>query len=116
VASFAVASLSNPAAINSIMDLGGPEALSPLEAVRIFEEKSGNHSRLEYIPEEALRTQYQVSTDPLQKSFAALMLKLISGDIIDRNATLRSFPVHLTSVRDYCNLVSGKEEKTPLEA
>ena len=37
VASFAVASLDNPAAKNRIIPLGGPEALSQLEVVNIFE-------------------------------------------------------------------------------
>ena len=41
VASFAVASLDNPAAKNRIIELGGPEALSPLEVVNIFETTKG---------------------------------------------------------------------------
>lgn len=36
VASFAIASLENPAAKNKIIALGGPQALSPLEVVTIF--------------------------------------------------------------------------------
>lgn len=41
VAAFAVASVENPAARNAIIKLGGPEALSPLEVVKIFEELGG---------------------------------------------------------------------------
>ncbi len=37
VAAFAVAALNNPDAKNSVIELGGPEALSPLEVVNIFE-------------------------------------------------------------------------------
>lgn len=38
VAEFAVAALENAAATNAVIELGGPEPLSPLEVVKIFEE------------------------------------------------------------------------------
>src|SRR5690606_37143165 len=41
VASFAVASLENPAAVNRAVELGGPEALSPLEVVDLFSSIQG---------------------------------------------------------------------------
>src|SRR5438445_13649108 len=37
VADFTVAALSNAAARNAVLELGGPEALTQLEVVRIFE-------------------------------------------------------------------------------
>lgn len=45
VAQFAVASLDNPAAQNATLKLGGPEALSQLQAVQIFEEVGAGRSR-----------------------------------------------------------------------
>ena len=41
MAQFAVASLENPAARNAILELGGPEALTPLQVVKVFEEAQG---------------------------------------------------------------------------
>jgi uncharacterized protein YbjT (DUF2867 family) len=41
VARFAAASVDNAAANNCVMLLGGPEALSPLQVVQIFEEIGG---------------------------------------------------------------------------
>src|SRR5690606_28369511 len=41
VASFAVASPENPAAIKRVVELGGPEALSPLEVVDLFSSIQG---------------------------------------------------------------------------
>ncbi len=55
VADFAVRSLDNPAAQNAILSLGGPEALSPIEVVRIFEELGGKSFTLEYLTESILR-------------------------------------------------------------
>ncbi len=101
VAKFAVASLDNPEARNAVIELGGPEALSPLEVVRIFEESQGRKFEVQHVPEEALREQKKTASDPLQESFAGLMLFYSGGNTIDMRETLRKFPVQLTSVRDY---------------
>jgi uncharacterized protein YbjT (DUF2867 family) len=101
VAEFAVASLDNPEARNAVIELGGPEALSPVEVVRIFEELRGRKFEVQHVPEEALREQKETASDPLQQSFAGLMLYYSEGDVIDMRETLGKFPVQLTSVRDY---------------
>lgn len=101
VAEFAVASLDNPEARNAVIELGGPEALSPLEVVRIFEELRGRKFEVQHVPEEALREQKETASDPLQQSFAGLMLYYSGGNVIDMRETLQKFPVQLTSVRDY---------------
>lgn len=93
VAQFAVAALDNPRAANSDIRLGGPEALSPFEVVRLAEEATGKPFTVQPVPEEALRAQYDAATDPLQKSFAALMLNFARGDVIDMTDTLRLLPV-----------------------
>jgi NADH dehydrogenase len=100
-AQFAVAVLGNPAANKTILEIGGPEALSPLEVVKIFEDKSGKKFALEHIPEEALRAQKAAATDSLQQTFAALMLSYAVGDAVEMRETLKAFPLRLTSVRDY---------------
>lgn len=101
VAKFAVASLDNPEARNAEIKLGGPEALSPLEVVRLFEELKGQKFEVQFTPEEALKEQKERATDPLQQSFAGLMLYYSQGDVIEMQKTLHKFPVQLTSVRDY---------------
>jgi uncharacterized protein YbjT (DUF2867 family) len=101
VAKFAVASLDNAQARNAVIKLGGPEALSPLEVVRIFEELQGRKFDVEHVPEEALRQQRETASDPLQQSFAGLMLYYSRGDVIDMRDTLDKFSVQLSSVRDF---------------
>jgi uncharacterized protein YbjT (DUF2867 family) len=101
VAAFAVASSDNPAAKNKILELGGPDALSPLEVVNIFETNQGKKFELQFVPEEALKAQKDGAQDSLNESFAALMLGVANGSEIDMENALSLFPMQLTSVRDY---------------
>lgn len=101
VATFAVAALDNPAACNAILELGGPEALSPLDVVRIFEETMGKPFEVQFVPEEILRAQKAQSTDTVQQSFSALMLDYAKGDVIAMKDVLRAFPFRLLSVTEY---------------
>jgi uncharacterized protein YbjT (DUF2867 family) len=108
VATFAVASVENREAHNAVIKLGGPEALSPLQVVRIFEDVGGRKFDVNYVPEEALRAQQAAATDSLQEAFAALMLYYAHGEVIDMKPALGAFPVktsELISVRDYAGRV-----------
>lgn len=101
VAEFAAASLDNPAAHNAILELGGPEALTQRDVVRMCEELSGRRYELEHVTEATLRQQLATETDPLQQSFAALRLGCVDGDDIDMSETTRAFSLKLMSVREY---------------
>ena len=104
VAKFAAACVGNPAASNRVIKLGGPDALSPLQVVQIFEEVTGRKFAVTHVPEDALRTQQAAAPDSLQEAFAALMLYYAHGDVIDMKAASEIFPEQastLTSVRDY---------------
>lgn len=107
VAEFAIAALDNSAARNVEVYVGGPEALSPLEVVRIFEEIGGTTFAVEHVPEEALQAQKASASDPLQESFATLMLGCAGGMVMDMQDTLKAFPIQLASVRDYAQAVLG---------
>ena len=91
--------------LDALQQIGGPEALSPVELVKIFEEKSGRKFAVEHVPEEALCAQRQAAADSMQQTFAALMLSYAAGDAIDMRGTLEAFPVKLASVRDYASRV-----------
>lgn len=107
VAAFAVESLTNHAALDAVLELGGPEALSPHEVVSIFEEVSGRPFELLHLPEEGIMQQIATAQDSLQKTFSALMLSVARGDAINMEKTLKQFPIKLTSVRDYANRSVG---------
>ena len=106
VAEFAVQSLDNPAAQNAMLELGGPEALSPLAAVKIFEDVTGKQFQLSDVPVAVLQAQQAAATDSLQQSFSALMLSIAAGDPIEMRDVLQQFPIQLTSVKGYAMRVS----------
>lgn len=102
VAQFAVTALGNAQATNAVIKLGGPDALSPLEVVRLAEQAVGKDVVVQHVPEEALRAQHASAPDALQQSFAGLMLYYARGEVIDMAEALRVLPVqHLKSVREY---------------
>jgi NADH dehydrogenase len=107
IAQFAVMCLDNPAARNATLELGGPEAISQLQVVKIFEDASGRTFEVEHVPEEALAEQQQASTNLMEQSFAGLMQWYARGDSIDMKDTLKAFPIKLASVRDYAQKVVG---------
>jgi uncharacterized protein YbjT (DUF2867 family) len=107
VARFCVESLSNPAARNQIIELGGPDAMTALQVVRVAEGVTGRSIQVHHVPEEALQAQYDAAPDPLQRSFAGLMLALAAGDVIDMRLTLQQFQLPLRSVRSHIEAAFG---------
>lgn len=107
VATIAAATVQHDTGKQAILELGGPEALSQLDAVRIFERVLGVSCRLDFVPVDVLRTQY-ASSDPLQKTFAALMLNYDAGDVIPGAVELAGeYGVPLRSVADYAATLAG---------
>ncbi|RED43371.1 SDR family oxidoreductase [Aestuariispira insulae] len=68
-----VNSLDNAKAHNRTIRLGGPEALTLLEVIERFEKQAGKSFDREILPLEALEGMHG-GEDPLEKSFAALMM------------------------------------------
>ncbi len=101
VAKFAAASLDNPAARNAVLELGGPQALTPKQVVGIFERASGKSFEVQYVPADALAAQQAGATDPMQQSFSGLMRCYAAGDPIDMTETGKAFPFERKSVERY---------------
>jgi NADH dehydrogenase len=116
VAEIAVRVLDDPAAAGATLELGGPEALSPREVVRIFEEETGRRFDLQFVPETALAAQRDAATDSLQQAFAALMLAYAAGDPIPTEPVLRRYAVRLTAVRDYARRAAAAYPAPPAAA
>jgi uncharacterized protein YbjT (DUF2867 family) len=106
VAAFAVEAVDSAAAKNKSIEIGGPEALSPLEVVAIFEKSGGKKFELQHVPVEALQGQKAAAQDDMSKSFASLMLVYASGDDVNMKETLKNFPIKLKSVTEYAKQMS----------
>nr|WP_244238142.1 SDR family oxidoreductase [Corallococcus terminator] len=100
VAKFAVGALEHPRARNTILELGGEEALSQLEMVRLLEGLDGRDWVLDRIPEQVLRSRFKEATEPRQQSFAALVLNVARGCLTDPGPALQAIPIQLTRVSD----------------
>jgi uncharacterized protein YbjT (DUF2867 family) len=109
VAKFAGESISNPSLKNIAIDLGGPQNISQLDAVKIFEGALQKKVDVQHIPVDALQKQFNSSTDPMQKSISGLMLCIAKGGRIDMKDILSKFNIELTSVEDFAySLVETK--------
>ncbi|HUR11048.1 MAG TPA: SDR family oxidoreductase [Flavitalea sp.] len=105
VAAFAVEAADNEISNGRTFELGGPEQLSPLQVISIFEEELGCKFSVNNVPVEALQEQKNSAADPLSRSFAGLMLGYADGNRIQMEETLNILPVSMTSVRDYARSI-----------
>jgi uncharacterized protein YbjT (DUF2867 family) len=104
VARFAVECLTNPAARNSALELGGPQSISPHQVIKLFEQARGKTFEVSHVPPEALQAQYDGAADPMQKSFIGLMLCYAAGDPIEMGGVQKAFGFPLTAVKDYVSM------------
>jgi len=107
VAAFAVAAVDHPGARNKVLRLGGPQALSPLEVVGLFEKTSGKKFEIQHVPVATLEGQKDKATEDIGKTFAALMLNYAAGSEIEMGDTLKAIPIKLRSVIDYARKAMG---------
>jgi NADH dehydrogenase len=101
VAEFAALCVDNPEVKNTVIELGGPEALSPNEVIRLAEEIGGKAVEAEHVSIEALEQQMAGAASVTEECFAALMINEAQGDVIPMESTLERFSVRLTPVREY---------------
>lgn len=100
VVAFALAVATNPTHPSAILEMGGPESLSQLDALGIFKRTLGKKVEVDRIPLAALEGQHR-SSDPLEKTFAALMISYAKGDKIPGALeTARRYGVTLHSVSE----------------
>lgn len=99
VARFAVECIDHPAARNAVFELGG-EPVSPNELVREVEHRTGRPMAVERIPTESLQAQRDQATDPMEHSFATLMLGYAQGDEVDIGSG-GELQVSIRSVREF---------------
>jgi uncharacterized protein YbjT (DUF2867 family) len=106
VAQYACATYGDPKAHDRDVPLGGPEALSPLEVVKAFEEVCGRRFQVQHSSglKPWLMSLLLRRKDPLKASMMALAAHTARGDVIDRS-TQSAFPVQQVSVRDYARRI-----------
>jgi len=108
VAAVAVWAAQPAATHTGVVDVGGPQALSPEEVTELFERLSGRKFSREVVPAEALQAQYTSALDPRQRSFFAISCQYARGHVID-NATLPAgAPAPRITVESYAHRLLTK--------
>lgn len=98
VAAYVVGCVENAAAENQTIELGGPEPTTYNAVVEMYEKALGRSIAREHVPAAALEAQFAAAVDPMEKTFAALMLAAARGDVIDVGPALQKVPIRLTPV------------------
>ena len=103
VADFAVMAAHDSCMSGRAIPLGGPEPISQLQAVRIFESVTGRSFSVQRTSTVVPRLLSAVLRpfNPVISSLMGLAVQVSQGDRIDMGPLLAEFPVELTSVREH---------------
>jgi uncharacterized protein YbjT (DUF2867 family) len=105
VAKFAVAASEGGRWSGRTVRLGGPDTLSPLQVVGVFESLLGEELQRDHLPEAVLERRLAEATDDVAASVAGIALATARGLVIDPAAALDLLPIPLGTVRDYATEV-----------
>jgi uncharacterized protein YbjT (DUF2867 family) len=101
VAGFAAAAVDSEEARNATLEIGGPEAISPLDAVRLFEEIGDRSIAVERVDEDSLRALLAAATSEHELSLYALMLAYARGNAVPMDDIAERFGLELTPLRTW---------------
>ncbi len=101
VAGFAAEAVDSEEARNATIEIGGPEAISPLDAIALFESLAGRAIQVETVAEAALQAQLAAATSPHERSLAALMIAYARGNAVPMDDIAERFDIELTSLADW---------------
>lgn len=104
VAQFAVMALEDAELNGRIIDIGGPENLTNMEVVRLYEKLAGRQAKVSHVPLGILKVMVRLLR-PLHPGLSQIMQSSIYAD--SKNATfdpapmLAAYPVKLTRLEDW---------------
>ena len=107
VAAYVAGCVDNRAVENQTIELGGPEPTSYNAIAALFEQALGRAIAREHVPAEALEAQFRAASDPMDKTFAALMLGAAKGDAINVGPALQKVPITLTPVGAFVSRIAS---------
>jgi uncharacterized protein YbjT (DUF2867 family) len=101
VVRFAVAASEDSRFADKTLPIGGPDPLTQIQVVRIFEEAGSPGFALDHVPEAMLAGGLTHASNAIEEAFAALMLTVCRGLVVDPRPALELLPGRLTTVRDH---------------
>jgi uncharacterized protein YbjT (DUF2867 family) len=107
VARFCVWALDAPEARNASIVLGGPDAVSQLDILGMYEDVLETQLERSYLPAEQLERMHAEGRTPLEISLAGVMLNAARGGYVDASAASAESGIRLTPMHEF---VSGRLE------
>lgn len=107
VAAFAAEAVDSEEARNATLEIGGPEAIAPLDAVALFESVAGRRIEVEKVDEEGLRARFAAARAPQERSLVALMLAYARGNTVPMEDMAERFGLELTPLRHWAERTLG---------
>jgi uncharacterized protein YbjT (DUF2867 family) len=101
VARLAVVASEGGRCANQVIPIGGPDALSPLQVIGIFEALGAPKVSLEHVPLAVLNEMFVGASNPIEQALAASMLATAQGQVIGAGLAQEVLPGRLVSVRDF---------------
>ena len=104
VARIALLAADDPASVGETIDVGGPEDLSNMEVVRLYERLCGRRARVRHVPLSVVRTAARVMR-PLHPGVSQVLQMAAIGDTVDQRfdaaPLARRFGIELTRLEDW---------------
>lgn len=107
VAAFAAEAVDSEEARNATLEIGGPEAIAPLDAVALFESLTGRRIEVESVDEDVLRARFAAARAPQERSLVALMLAYARGNAVPMDDMVERFGLELTPLRHWAERALG---------
>ncbi len=107
VAAYAAEAVDSEEARNATLEIGGPEAIAPLDAVALLESVAGRRIEVENVDEDALRARLAAATGAQERSLVALMLAYARGNAVPMEDMAERFGLELTPLRDWAERSLG---------
>ncbi len=101
VARFCVWALDADEARNASIELGGPDVLSQLDILGLYESMLGVQLERRYLPAEQLERMHAEGQTPLDVSLAGVMLNAARGGFVDASGVSSASGIRLTPMREF---------------
>ena len=101
VARFCIWALDAEEARNASIELGGPDAISQLDIVELYEERTGKHIERRFLPAAELERMHAEGRTPLEVSLGGVMLNCARGGYVDAAAISAASGIRLTPIREF---------------
>jgi uncharacterized protein YbjT (DUF2867 family) len=103
VAEFAAMTAVQPETERRVIPIGGPDVVTPMAAVRVFEEVLGRKLEVSHVPAAVIGAVGTILRpfNPAFSSLLALAAGASHGEVINMSLVLSEFPVELTTLREF---------------